>query len=356
VTAIQECPSRRWQFRVNEEKPHNSVHFSIQSPPVVHNGTVFFCDNENELYAVDAVTGELQWTVPLRGWYIYGPTYVDGSLYLTADRHLQTINIQSRRERWARTPPDPTGDVDKDDQGWMPAAPAVHDGHVYVGTAHGVFCAFDSVSGDLKWYQSIPKHRPTQGYEISNVFAGQSAVADEIVCVANKNGRLYAFDTDSGDQRWLFQAGERLDTAPVIHDDIVYVTSASGIFAVSRSTGELVWRTPSEATFTAAAPAIAKNILVAVAGPNFPNRNLVALNATTGDRLWEVPAVTGFDSNPSIGGETVVMGTTTGLLAVQLNSGEQLWRTRSEGIKGSSALVGDMAFAADGAGYVHAVR
>lgn len=363
ASGVGECPSKQWQFRVDEEKPHNSVHDSPQSPPVVRNGTLFVCDNENELYALDAATGRTQWTVPLRGWYVYGPTYAHGDLYLTADRHLQAISVRDRSERWARTPPDPTDDVEKDDQGWMPAAPAVRDGRIFAGTFHGVFCAFDSASGALEWYRPIPKHRPRQddanpeqGFDESNAFAGQPAVGNGVVCVSNQNGRLYAFDVASGDQQWEFRPGDRLDTAPVIHDDTVYVTGASGIYAVSLSTGELVWSYRAGDTFSASAPAIARSTLVSVAGPDFPNRNLVALDATSGDLLWKTPAATGLDSNPSIGAETVVMGMDDGLLAVRLDSGDRSWRVRSERPIGAPVLVGDMVFAADGDGYVYALR
>jgi outer membrane protein assembly factor BamB len=361
ASGFRECPEKRWQFRVNVEEPRNVVNYGVQSPPVLHDGTLFVCDNENELYAVDATTGEITWTAGLPGWFIYGPTYADGVLYLTADRHLQAISVQSRSERWRRTPPSPNGRTEKDDQAWMPAAPAVYDGRIYVGTANGIFCTFEADSGELVWFQSIPERRPpqddgTSGFNESNVFSGQPAVTEDVVCVSNKNGRLYAFDTESGDRRWVFRAKDRLDTAPVIYGNLVHVTGASGIYAVSLSTGELVWSYKTRDSFTSAAPAIANDVLITVAGDDFPNRNLVALNATTGDLLWELPAFIGLEANPSIADGTVVVGIEHGVLAVRLDSGERLWRIRSEQLPGAPVLVDGTVFVGDSDGYVYAIR
>lgn len=54
---------------------------------------------------------------------------------------------------------------------------------------------------------------------------------------------LVAIDTSSGEVRWRFTAGGRLDTPPAIHRGLCLFGSAAGwVYALRADTGEMVWR------------------------------------------------------------------------------------------------------------------
>lgn len=357
------CPSRLWQFRVSPDGPTSDINYSILTPPVVQDGTLFTRDNKNTLYALDASTGSVQWTIDLPGWYIYGPTYDDGTLYLTAGRHLLAIDVKSQSIEWSRIVPSPNRQIDESEREWMGAPPAVSDGRVFVGTVHDIFCAFDATNGDLQWYQPIPQRDSTPDENGQSgtfdthktIYSGQPAVHDGVVSVADMSGQLYALDAETGEPLWSYQPEGQPESAPTIYDDTVFVSGTGGIYAVSLTDGTLKWRY-GDGIYAGGSPAIAGNTLVAVAGDSYAERNLVGLDVRSGELRWETPAGTSWDASPSIAGDSVVIGLQSGLLAVKLTTGETLWSAESGPVTGAPVLVDDMVFTGDSDGYVYALR
>lgn len=93
-----------------------------------------------------------------------------------------------------------------------------------------------------------------------------------------------------------------------------------------------------------------------VAGSSFEHRNIVGIDVDTGERKWQTPAATQLEGNPSIAGETAIMGTRSGVLAVELGTGTPLWSAGPTGANATPVLVDDLVFVADTLGYVYALR
>lgn len=78
---------------------------AIQSP-TISNGTMYIPslptrDSEGGLYAVDAASGEQQWTFSLQGDGIEHPTVVDETVYVTSSAPgLHAIHMDSGTEKW----------------------------------------------------------------------------------------------------------------------------------------------------------------------------------------------------------------------------------------------------------------
>ncbi len=71
-----------------------------------------------------------------------------------------------------------------------------------------------------------------------------AVVAEGTLLVAERDGhRLHALCADSGQRRWSFTAGGRIDSPPTIHQRQVLFGSADGwVYALRLADGELVWR------------------------------------------------------------------------------------------------------------------
>ena len=83
------------------------------------------------------------------------------------------------------------------------------------------------------------------------------AVSDETVFCGDDGGPLYALDRSTGEERWRFETGYAIDSAPAVADGRVYFgafhptgTTSSRVYALDASSGTVDW------TFDAVPPMI----------------------------------------------------------------------------------------------------
>ena len=72
----------------------------------------------------------------------------------------------------------------------------------------------------------------------------QPVVVGDTLWIASRDRHtLYAFDAETGRQRWRFVAGGRIDSPPTIHEGMVLFGSADGyVYCLRANDGELAWR------------------------------------------------------------------------------------------------------------------
>ena len=360
----RECPSRRWNFRVkitdeHQRGPAPGRYYLIPVSPAFHDETLYFCDSEDELYALDMRTGTVQWTKSVVAAFISGPTYHDGVLYLSTDGYLQALDVASRETLWRVREPISKQDLEGGPRYWMRTAPTVTDEYVFAGTGHGEFCAIDIDSQEIAWTDTIEVGLPgaSEGghAEDNQEFRGPPVIEGDTVCIPSNNGRLYAYEIQSGERKWVFQPGGRFQAAATIWNGSVFSTNTSGIYSISLADGSVNWKYQADVHYMS--PAIDGETLIASAGPDKPNRAVVALDVQTGDEKWRVTAATGSDAAPAIANGTTVIGVSDGLLAIDIASGSPQWfAPGAANIRNAPLLVGDAVIAADLDGYVYAIQ
>jgi len=145
-------------------KQATAAKFSAEGQALEYEGTIYIPDGGDNVYAIDAGTGEIIWT--------YEP-------------HL---------------PPDPLGEVIC--CGWDNRGVAIGDGMVFVSQLNGDQVALDQETGKVKW--STPVVQPGQGYSITSaplyyngmLYVGGSGGEYGI------RGRLTALDAETGKIAW----------------------------------------------------------------------------------------------------------------------------------------------------------
>lgn len=168
---------------------------SLCSKAAIQDGLAYFCCANNNLYAVDAMKGNLKWNNSLPAVNTQGETSVSLGL-------------------------------------------ALEYGSVYAGT--GALCGFTAQEGFQKWVYSIPPSYVTK-----------PAVSNRMLCfvtnyTSSSDGALRGLDAISGKERWKFSVpGKRIAGDAMAVDDTVYCTTEGGntnqVYAVDISTGEQRW-------------------------------------------------------------------------------------------------------------------
>jgi quinohemoprotein ethanol dehydrogenase len=235
-----------WMTKIGKEA--TAAKFSAEGQALEYEGTIYIPDGGDNVYAMDASTGEILWT--------YEP-------------HL---------------PPDPLGEVVC--CGWDNRGVALGDGMVFVSQLNGDEVALDQETGKVLWQTNVEKFK--NGFSITSaplyyngrVYVGGSGGEYGV------RGRLTALDAKTGKLDWRFY------TTPSPKEIGGDTWPDNGIY---KEGGASLWNTPSvdpELNMLYFSTSNASPWLGGQRkGENLFTASIVALNAETGKYEWHFQQV-----------------------------------------------------------------
>lgn len=329
--APRSAPGVLWQFSTGRR---------IVSSPVWAAGVLYIGSDDGHLYALDAASGRLRWAWRTEGPVAATPAVAEGRVHvLSYDGRVHTLDATSGEPLWTFATggerrfearglhgTQPRTQTIADPYDVFLSSPAVAGGMVYVGSSDGHLYALDAASGALRWKQRT-----------GDVVHASPAVADGVAVVGSWDGALYAFDAASGEPRWRVQTGldplmhnqQGFQSSAAIADGMVLVGCRDAhVYAFELSTGRERWRHPTGASWVVGSPAVADGVVYA----NTSDSSLVlALDAATGQIRWQRRLAAYMFSSPLVAGSVLLTGVLDGtLLALDLATGDPLWRFRTE--------------------------
>jgi outer membrane protein assembly factor BamB len=282
----QQTGSQKWIF---------STKARIASSPAVANGLVYFNSYDGNFYAVDTASGKLKWKFGNAGERRYAATHLHGSLpagetmpdpfdvYLSSpavwggavyfgsgDGNIYALDAVTGELKWKFK----TGNV-------VHASPAIADGRLYIGSWDSYFYALDAATGKELW-----RFKTGEDPDTHNQVGIQSSatVANGLVYFGCRDSNFYALDAATGQKRWAYSNdGSWVITSPIVHTGKVYfATSDTALLNVlDAQTGTLIdsvkFRWPIFGS-----PSIAGNTLY-LAGQD---GKLVAIDLTSRKPVW----------------------------------------------------------------------
>jgi outer membrane protein assembly factor BamB len=246
--------------------------FSYSAPTLV-NGILYSTNVDHNLYALDAASGKLKWKFAAASTVISSPAVVNGIVYFGSDDHyIYAVDAISGNLKWKYQT---TQNVDSN--------PAVSNGVVYIGCADGNLYALDAIAGNLKW----------KYYTGSPIVESSVVVSNNVIFIGNRGGYLSAINADNGQLKWIFSAdGISLEQSrPLINNGVIYLASwynvkdfkqAGSLYAIKESDGSLIWKGLNGQGFTSGPVYADGKIFI-----NSDDRNMYAVDATTGMEIWK---------------------------------------------------------------------
>jgi outer membrane protein assembly factor BamB len=199
--------------------------------------------------------------------------------------------------------------------------PVVADGVVYARSGPGVL-AVEAESGRVKWWR--------ENDEGSTLVA--PSLDEERLYISVPFGHLLALDRETGEEVWRFTADDSLDASAVVDDGMIFVGSADAkvLYGVNDD-GRLEWKVATEFEPNSV-PTASDGVIVASTDHLGSDRVLLLGLATdSGNELWRVEQV-GSNSSPSIlNGKVVFGGGDFFAYALDLETGEEVWKSPVEG-------------------------
>jgi len=244
---------------------------------------------------------------------VAAPLQVGDTAYVaTGDSLVLALDAATGEERWR---------FEADFGIW--AQPTYHDEILYVAALDRNLYALNAQSGDLLWET-----------ELSGAMAAKPVI-------------MHALDLDSGDEVWTAEAQDWIWSAPALADGVLHYADSSGnVFAVDAVTGEPVWQsdirqmnevegvvlgTPAEIKGAVqASPLVVDGVIYIASVGNEESGEglLVALDAQTGEEIWQRTTPAPLFTTPAVVADTVVVALqseTAVLLGYDLETGAQEW-------------------------------
>ncbi len=224
--------------------------------------------------------------------------------------------------------------------------PTIHNNMIYIGTSDG-FQVFNKNS-EFQWEKPI-------GKIVSNPI-----VVNNLVIVGNENGKLFAFDIFSRDEKWnitlddeiylsepwnnllfvgsgvncnainfetgltewVFETEGMITAKPYVKDDVVYFSSwDTNVYAIYAENKSLLWK--YETGWGVETTPIISDGLVFVGSHD---NNFYALNQQDGSLNWMFTCKSGIHSSPTIDNNNVYFGSDDGrFYALNKINGEGKW-------------------------------
>src|SRR5436190_5788017 len=208
----------------------------IESPPLLVGGRVYFGSWDHRVYALDAHTGRLEWSLSTGDRVKGGVAFARGTIFAGSyDGYLYALDARSGRIHWT---------AGGGGLGGLYATPAVAHGRVFVSSTNGRLYAF-SLAGAELW-----------SVKLGSYVYSPAALAGATAYIGSYDHRLYALSQSTGRIRWTFDAGAPISGAPTLLSGLVYFSTcgscssyesnpkARRTFALDATTGRLVWRFP----------------------------------------------------------------------------------------------------------------
>ncbi|MCE9630575.1 MAG: PQQ-binding-like beta-propeller repeat protein [Planctomycetia bacterium] len=290
----------RWSFKADEAGFPSAAAVAGDGPDRI----VVVGDDTGLVRGFAAMTGEVRWTYETEGEISGGPTILptaDGIRVLVGsqDASLSCLNLVDGKLLWKHSIADqircsPTvartaaGDrvflagcdgrlhvIDAatgNETAAVPidgptgTTPAVAGDRVFFGTEGGAFFAIDFAKGEVAWRK--------QPAVAGQSYRSSAALADDLAIVGFRGKAVEAFAVSDGDRRWRQPMRGRVEASPVVVSasgpdaavarDVALVADAAGrIVALDAATGEPVWEFDAGGGFGAGAAVADGRVVIA---------------------------------------------------------------------------------------------
>ena len=270
-----------------------------------------------------------RWRVEVEGLDLEGTMLMGRTAAVAARGVILGVDTESGNVQWRR-------ETDRQDSRSQYAGP---DGLTRV-TASGEVEMLDLYSGVLKWRTTLA---PRSG-GAPVVLVIEHGPSPGLVVAAEEDRKLTALDIRTGEPRWRFNASRGGRFSLRRFGRLLYVIGNDGNFnAVDTEDGSLVWRFTERTRFITP-PAVVDDMLIAVGGrPGRPEGRLFGLDPFSGEPKWRSTLNGGALTAPIISDKTALIPIRSAgrplLIAVDIQTGEELWRQECDEWDGKCALM-----------------
>lgn len=303
--------------------------------PAIADGILYYGDNNGRVVALRTADRTTLWTHQHFARITATPTVDSEFVYFGSLKGITAIRRDNGEQVWNRPLECGAGDC----------TPLPIDDRVFVSAANGVAYCLSRKDGETIWESEFlsgalsAKEIEGSGADIALLPdtkarpMGSASNGSLFLQSVYDQGRVVAFDCETGERRWTLQGKGWIGPAPTIYEDRAYIVSElDHLYCVELRTGRIVWKFAPKNWFGTSRVAVYREKVYL---PGNLDAEIYEVDADNGKllRTFVFPDVAdrsdSFHTFPLIANDAIYLGTQLGLLvAFDLRSGEMLWKFR----------------------------
>lgn len=296
-----------WVFECEDE---------IRGTATYHDGIIYIGAYDNNLYALNSVTGEFIWKYPTEGGIVSKPAIYNKNIYFgSEDERLHVISPHAGRTVWTYYT-----------EGPIRSSPHIADHHVFIGADDSHLHVINATSG-----------RRALRVDLGASVRSTPLVSGETIYVGAENGEFFCMDF-RGNIKWRVRAKRAITSSPAFSNDVIYYGSVDGtLYAIDAKTGWGIWRFRMNRG-TISSPCILDNqIFIGSA-----DGNIYCVDTRSNKELWRFVTDDQVSSSPVIHKDSMVCGGVDGYVyCLENKTGNLRWKFKTDGPVVSTPIIHD---------------
>lgn len=314
----------RWEIKLDE---------AIETTPVVGFGKVFTADVFGKIYALDQVSGKMEWKRDYETGFLGSPALKEGKLVIgDVEGNVYALDVKNGKELWRSE----TG-------GEVNGSAGFFEDSVVIASQDGSLYCFDLNDGKSRWtYQTEDQVRCSPSVAGNRTFLGgcdgqlhqvdlrtgktigeplplggptgsTPAISGESVVLPIMDGVVLAFNWKKQEQLWVYedldQVMEYRSSAAIAEDTVVVSSQNKQVDALSMDKGKLKWRYTLKRRSDASPVIAGDDVWIAAT-----DGRLIRLALKTGEEKWSYEIRGSFLASPAIVGGKLFIGDDDGVM------------------------------------------
>jgi outer membrane protein assembly factor BamB/tRNA A-37 threonylcarbamoyl transferase component Bud32 len=300
-----------WNFECEDE---------VRGTPTCQDGVLYVGSYDNNLYALNAATGEFIWKFPADGGIVSKPIVSEGTLYVgSEDKRLYAVNLRSGKPNWSYSTDGP-----------IRSSPCLAEGHIFIGSDDGYLHAINATSGRRAWRM-----------ETGDPIRSTPLVANDMVYFGVESGDFYCLDF-AGVIKWKFKSKRAITSSAIFSQGIVFFGSVDAtLYALDAKTGFPIWRyrlgKPSIST-----PCLADNYIFTGAADG----DIYCLDSRSAKEIWRFTTEHQVTGSPVVYKDGLYCGSVDGAIyCLEYRTGRMRWKFNTgKPITGTPVAGDDMVY------------
>lgn len=222
----------------NSARPKKADEDNISGGLAVSANALYVTNGYDEVIAMNPKQGGIMWRLSLSAPTRAAPTVMGDHVYvLTLDNNLTAVDAMSGKKLW-------TYEGFSEMSGLVGSASPAADGEIVVAAmSSGEIAALRSLNGSVAWSDTLSPSLQTGGAAALPDISGLPVIDKGMVIAASYGGKIAAIDQRTGTRIWERNIGAA--KTPWIAGNMVFFISANDeLVALGRDTGTIVWVKP----------------------------------------------------------------------------------------------------------------
>lgn len=203
----------------------------VEGGAQVYDDKVFFASSDGHFYALEARTGHVLWTFPIRFEGLAAPTIKNGRIYvLVGNNTAYALEAATGKQLWLYNRKE---NLNLTIRGG--SQPLVLGDSVILGFSDGYLVSLNSSDGGLQWERQLSTSKQFTDVDSTPVLDGDHLL------ISSFDGTLYSLTRNDGQVVWRYDEGG-FGKALVDGERVYYATVSDKLVALNRNTGAVNWQ------------------------------------------------------------------------------------------------------------------